>query len=152
MLNLDLLKVVGNNIKTNNIHQTVVFWWWFTVSESKEITWSKQKPNISNKHLPVETFPRDPITLLEDEGCTITSSERYLGSISILRRWARIPRDSNNIKGKNIIFFSMPRLPQGVLELIFGDPRAQKNVSKIPVVTWRLLPGKGNKPNFLARK
>jgi len=33
-------------------------------------------------------IPKDPITLSTDDlGCIITSSERYLGSITILRRW-----------------------------------------------------------------
>ena len=48
---------------------------------------------IFHRHLP---YPKDPITFSDDDwGVLSLPQEGNLGSITILRRWARIPRDRN---------------------------------------------------------
>ncbi len=62
------------------------FWWFF-------------KPH----HFQVPGCPSDPITLSEDDW-GVQSPATYFGSITILRRWARIPRGGENFGKLPFVF------------------------------------------------
>ena len=62
--------------------------------KEREKTIGAFQPQRGHRNLPFLNIPRDPITLSDDEQGVSNHlrNARYLGSVTILRRWARIPR------------------------------------------------------------
>ena len=101
-LNNDLLQLSSKTVaaKTPILHRSNLLW--THAEDSPAAGYVHQKRTIQEKGA---SFPSPGINrhiLSWWLGCQITSSAEYLGSIIILRRWARIPRVSGKFNYKSL--------------------------------------------------